>query len=349
MLSILVFSLTSCFDDTEKTPDEIEKEPTIVQIENEISTVYETASKGCVAVYATTENEGSIGSGVIYKEENGMYYVVTNNHVVEDMTTFRIYRGGARYYRASLVGRDPKNDIAVLTFSLDLFGGDEIYVHDIFSYKEDLIKPGQTTIAIGCPLSLDYFNTVSTGVVSRVSTGIIQTNTELNPGNSGGGLFNLSGRLIGINTEKEIYTSGKNDNNAVIQIPVEGISFAISLDVVKKCILDIEAKNDVITRPTLGISVMALNRYISNDAYESLIQYLPNTMDQGIIIQEVSDGIAKRYGLLQHDVFLTVEGHEVTTLQELSYYLNLKMVGDTFTVTIYRQSTGKEEEIVLKL
>ncbi len=346
LVGLLLLTLTSCFGDTEKTPDEIAKEPTIVQIENDISKVYEAASKGCVAVYASSNSVASIGSGVVYKNENGLYYVVTNNHVVEDMETYKIYRGGSRYYRASLVGRDPKNDIAVLTFSLDIFGGEEVYVHDIFSYEDDILTPGQTTIAIGCPLSLDYFNTLSTGVISRVTKGLIQTDTQLNPGNSGGGLFNLSGRLIGINTEKEIYTTSKNDDGSTIQIPVEGISFAISIDVVKKCITDIEKKNGVVERPLLGVTVVALNRYLS-PANEELLAYLPNTLDQGIIIQDVSDGIAKEHGLRVNDVLLKIDGHEVDNLTDFSYYFNLKLPGDSLTLNIYRDH--KEEVITLKL
>ena len=166
----VIFSLTSCFDlSGNKTPDTIEKEPTYVQIENEISAVYEQAQKGCVGIYGSNNDSASGGSGVVYKEENGMYYVVTNAHVIDEMTKVQIHLGGVKYYTASVVGKDTKNDIAVLKFSLDLFGG-EVYVHDIFNYEsEDIVKVGQTTLAIGCPLDLDNFNVLTTGVVSKVT------------------------------------------------------------------------------------------------------------------------------------------------------------------------------------
>ena len=99
-----------------------------------------------VGIVAESLDSGATGSGVIYKydEAKGLYYVVTNSHVIEDMTKFKIFRGGSNYYDAKLVGNDVSNDIAVLTFSLDLFGGD-VYVHDIFNYKDEIVTVGQTT------------------------------------------------------------------------------------------------------------------------------------------------------------------------------------------------------------
>ena len=201
IMLLMLVTLTSCISGL--LPDTVEKEPDVVQIENDIVTVYDTISKGCVGIYGTSDVGTSLGSGVIYKEDNGTYYVVTNHHVIDKMQELKIYRGGSKYYRATVLGSDKQNDIAVITFTLDLFGGDEVYIHDIFSYDEENVKVGQTALAIGCPLGLENFNTLTTGVVSKVTKNQIQTNAEINPGNSGGGLFNLSGRLIGINTEKK--------------------------------------------------------------------------------------------------------------------------------------------------
>ena len=135
ILSIVtLLSFTSCFSSNgNQNPDEIQKEPSLVQIQNDISLVYEQASKGCVGIYGTSSDSASGGSVVIYKEVNGVYYVVTNAHVVDEMTKIQIFLGGVKYYNATLVGKDTKNDVAVLTFTLDMFGG-EVYVHDIFNY-----------------------------------------------------------------------------------------------------------------------------------------------------------------------------------------------------------------------
>ena len=168
-LALVCLSLfVSCnFGDSKKEPTEIQKEVNIIEIQNNITETYKRISQGCVGIYASDSLGTSSGSGVVYKEDNGKYYVVTNCHVVEGKSTVRVYRGGSKYYRATVVGKDAKNDIAVLTFSLDLLGGDPVFVNDIFSYDEEIVSVGQTVLAIGCPLGLDNFNTLTTGVVSN--------------------------------------------------------------------------------------------------------------------------------------------------------------------------------------
>jgi serine protease Do len=347
---VSILSLTSCFllEDGTKNPDQIEKEPSIVQVENDITSVYEQASKGCVGIYGTSDDSAAGGSGVIYKESNGIYYVVTNAHVIDKMTKIQIHLGGVKYYSAKLVGKDKKNDIAVLTFSLDLFGG-EVYVHDIFNYPQDSVKVGQTTLAIGCPLELENYNILTTGVVSKVTYSQIMTNAELNPGNSGGGLFNISGRLIGINTEKQVWTSSTNDYGQTEQIPVEGIGYAVSLEVVKKCITDIEKKGGNIERPLMGVTVTAINTYIHSQT--EYIQYLPKGAEFGIVVIEVSnDSAAGKAGVLKNDVITKIDGRTISSMTDISDILNSKLMSDTITLTIYRSlatTDNKEIEITV--
>lgn len=345
LLLIMSFSLTSCLE--QLLPDTVEKEPEVVQLENTVSDIYDKVSPGCVGVYATNTNNGaSVGSGVVYKEENGTYYLVTNHHVVKGMTTFKVYRGGTKYYRATVVGTDSHNDIAVLTFSLDLLGGEPIYINDIFSYDEEIVKVGQTAIAIGCPLGLENYNTLTTGVVSRVSKTQIQTNAEINPGNSGGGLFNLSGRLIGINTEKKTYTTATDETGQSSTIPVEGIAYAIPLSIVKKCITDIESSKADIARPKLGITVTAINRYVSESTY---VKHLPNSNDAGIIVVDAGSGVAYDAGLKVNDIILSMNNEEVYNLDDLSYLMSLVKVGETIKLNIYRSTTGKTLELSITL
>ncbi|MDE7161184.1 MAG: trypsin-like peptidase domain-containing protein [Anaeroplasmataceae bacterium] len=326
------------FGEDKKDPTQIEKEPTIVEIQNDISEIYKKISKGCVGIYATGGNSGSVGSGVVYKNVNGLYYVVTNHHVIEDMTTVRIYRGGSRYLKATVVGSDAKNDVAVLTFSLDLFGGEEVYVNDIFSYDEEIVSVGQTVLAIGCPLGLENYNTLTTGVVSRISKTQIQTNAEINPGNSGGGLFNISGRLIGINTQKEVYTQG-NENGVVMDIPVEGLGYAITLQVVKKCIKDIEAKKGQVVRPLLGVTVSDVNRYVYSPEIEDLVELLPNTLDEALVITSIEVGsTGSLAGLKENDIILKANDTEIVNILDFSSIMNLLLVGDKLKLEIYRPS-----------
>ncbi len=338
ILCLGIFTGCSLFTSSDKEPTKVEKE--IVEIESTVSETYKKISTGCVGIYATSGDSGSVGSGVVYKEESGLYYVVTNNHVIEGMKNVRVYRGGSKYYKATVIGTDPKNDIAVITFSLDLFGGAEVYVQDIFHYDEEIISVGQSVMAIGCPLGLENFNTLTTGVVSRVTKREIQTNAEINPGNSGGGLFNFAGRLIGINTTKEVYTQS-NEGGVMIDIPVEGLGYAISLSVVKKCITDIENKKTVLTRPLLGISILPVNRYLLSKEAEEYVSFFPNTIEEGIIVTAVHDGAAKKAGLLVHDIILMANSSEIITANDLSNTLNLSLAGDLFVLDVYRPSEQK--------
>ena len=349
ILLVCICFVTSCsFGSSQKDPTKIEKEPTIVEIQSEISETYKRISKGCVGIYATSSTSGATGSGVVYKNVNGLYYVVTNHHVIEDMTNVRIYRGGSRYLKANVVGWDAKNDIAVLTFSLDLFGGEEVYVNDIFGYDDEIISVGQTVLAIGCPLGLENYNTLTTGVVSRVTKSQIQTNAEINPGNSGGGLFNMAGRLIGINTQKEIYTQGE-ENGSIIDIPVEGLGYAIHLDVVRKCITAIEKKKGEVTHPLLGVTVMAINRFLISKDTEILVEMLPNNIDQALIITNLDNGVGKQAGLKENDILLRANGEEIITILDLSGIMNLLEVGDKLTLEIYRPSLKETKVLEITL
>lgn len=340
--------LASCglFSSSEKEPTKIEKE--IVEVQSTITETYKKISTGCVGIYATSGDTGSVGSGVVYKEDKGVYYVVTNHHVIEGMRTVRIYRGGSKYFKASVVGSDPKNDIAVLTFSLDLFGGEDVYIHDIFNYDDEIVSVGQTVMAIGCPLGLENFNTLTTGVVSRVTKSEIQTNAEINPGNSGGGLFNAAGRLIGINSSKEVYTQS-NENGVIVDIPVEGLGYAISLRVVKKCITDIENKRTEINRPLLGITVLPVNRYLPSKEAEPYIPLLPNSMDEGVFVTNLNSGVAQKAGVLENDIILKANENDIVTTNDLSNVLNLLLAGDKLTLEVYRISEQKTVTIDITL
>ena len=340
-----IFSLASCMNES-GVITKISEEAEYTKIENNVSEVYEKVSKGCVGILVSNQSGSATGSGVIYKydDSKSMYYVVTNAHVVEDMTSCKIYMGGTKYNSATILGYDSKNDIAVVTFTLDLLNQDmkdKLFVNDFFNYEDnDLPSVGQTVLAIGCPLGLDNYNILTTGVVSSVSKTQISLDASINPGNSGGGLFNLAGRLIGINTEKEVWTTSVSDNGLEEKIPVEGRGFAISLSVVKNCINDIVEKNGIVERPLLGVTVTTVNTVINPTSEYSI--YLPQTDDVVFFIvtgfnnDANKSSAAFKAGIVIHDVLLEINGTKITSASDISNVLNSITKSDKVTLKVYR-------------
>lgn len=177
------------------------------------------------------------GSGVIYKTEGGSSYIVTNNHVVEGGAAFEVVTLNNSSFEAQLLGTDPYTDLALLRV-------EGFYVGEAlpFGHTEEL-RLGQTVIAIGNPLGIEFAGTITSGIVSghnRMITHMagygqlwevpaLQSDVTLNPGNSGGALINLAGEVVGINTWKFI---GED---------IDGMSFSIPTYVVLPVIADLEA------------------------------------------------------------------------------------------------------------
>ncbi len=197
--------------------------------------------------------EAGTGSGVIWKKENGKAYIITNNHVIEGATRVEISLYNGKKTTAEVVGADALTDLAVLTI-------EDSYVNQTLTFGDsNSIRPGDSVLAIGNPLGLDFSRSVTQGIVSATNrsmtvntsdgeweVNVIQTDAAINPGNSGGALINSNGEVIGINSMK-ISESG-----------VEGLGFAIpSNDVIP--IVNELIKNGEITRPHLGVSLANVN------------------------------------------------------------------------------------------
>ncbi len=343
---ISMMGLSSCTNTGEiiKIGEEVE----YTKIENTITEVYAEVSRGCVGIVVTDDYDtGATGSGVIYKYDStkDMYYVVTNAQVVEDMNKCNIFFGNGRYNSAEIVGYDSKNDIAVVTFQLDLLNSslkDKIYVNDFYNYEDnDLVVVGQTVLAIGCPLGLSNYNILTTGVVSSVDEFQISTDAALNPGNSGGGLFNLDGRLIGINTEKEVWTQSTGENGEAETLPVEGRGYAMSLSVVKECIDDILRNNGVVERPRFGMTVLTLNiLYGDIDEYEGYYTVKEGQFEYFLVTDFDLTSTAKVAGVKLNDQLLTINGMEIKTINSISSVLNFAEMTDKIELGIYRKGTG---------
>lgn len=195
-------------------------------------------------------NETGTGSGVIYKTENGTAYVITNQHVVRGADTVEVVLADDTRVEAEIIGGDLFSDLAVLRMD----AGPVEQVIEIGSSEN--VKVGEPAIAIGNPLGLMFSSSVTQGVISGTQRTIpqdfdmdgradwqaevIQTDAAINPGNSGGALININGQLIGINSMK------------VNQQAVEGLGFAIPIDMAMPIVQELETAGEV-TRPFLGV------------------------------------------------------------------------------------------------
>lgn len=326
---------------------QIDKDVSVSEISNSITDVYKKVSKGCIGVYSKGETSYSTGSGVIFKEENGLYYAVTNEHVVDEGSSFMAYFGDGIYVNATLIGKDPTNDVAVISFSLDDFPSIKKEVYIIPLENNTLLSIGETALAIGCPLSMtEHFNNLTSGIVSNISNLEISIDTPVNSGNSGGGLFNLKGELIGLVYKKDTYSSGSS------RVPVDCMGYAIPLDIVSKAVNDILTLNGDIERPTIGITVTTVSTLLENNNYEMYSKYLPSIDNKYnyVIITDVSSNTpASKAGLQANDVLLEIGGYEINSLSDISYRLHQMLKTDSTTLKIYRSSTGETVTIVVNL
>lgn len=376
---LVLFSLSSCdlkFSDPNVTINTIEDEGTnIIQVQNEITKTIAKVSRYCVGIYAASGQTASIGSGVIYRindletreaataeTKTAICYVVTNEHVIASdgasNMKYKVYLGQDKYYPADIVGSDATNDIAVLTFQINL--GDDTVLYTDFSdiYGADMTVPaaGSYAIAIGCPLTLDNFNYPTIGLVGNVTLNTITHSALINPGNSGGGLFDTSGRLIGLNVRKSTVITETDSNGNESIVPIEGLGEAIPVWTLKSVINDIESLNKVVVRPTLGISAFNANASLVDEHRE----YLPNIINQGVVVKSVefnsnanklkgTDANGSTYqGLLINDVIAKVNDEEITRSDELGYYLSTSRIGDALELLVYRKVNSEWVAITFK-
>ena len=267
-----------------------------------------------------------LGSGVIY-DKAGL--ILTNNHVVEGATAIDVELADGSRVDATLVGRDPSNDVAVVKI-------DPAKVSVVAQLGDsDAVKPGQPVVAIGSPEALE--NSVTEGIVSGVNrqldnyVGLIQTDAAINHGNSGGPLINAYGQVIGLNT------LGVRDNNA------QGLNFAIPINKAKQVAGTLVSKGNgavVSTRAYLGVQVDPLNT--SNAA-----QY-GTKLTQGAYVVKVEPGTpAEKAGLRAGDVITAVNGTKLDNKTAIGDVLNTLNVGDTATLTIDR--TGQTQTLTATL
>lgn len=286
--------------------------------------------------------ETGIGSGIIYKKSGKYAYVVTNNHVVAGADKLEVSFDDNTKVTATLLGRDSLYDLAVLRIPSNK-------VTEVATFgNSSALKRGEPVVAIGNPLG--FSGTVTEGIVSAknrtiprtVSTqggqvqynaNVIQTDAAINPGNSGGALINVEGQVVGINSEK------------IAETAVEGIGFAIPINVAKPIINQLETTGKV-ERPYMGVGLQDLAQIPSN--YIQKLN-LPNNVKAGLIVLQVSSNSpASKADLKQGDVIVSVNGHKINDYVDFSTYLYSDLnPGQTVKVDYYRNGKLHTTELTL--
>ena len=263
--------------------------------------------------------ERATGSGVVVTTQG---HVVTNYHVVEGASDVQVLWQG-QYLQAEIVGVDELTDLAVLRVT------EEAALPAVRMGDAQQVRVGDWAIVIGNPLGSQLADTVTVGVVSAVDREIdsstivkmLQTDAAINSGNSGGGMFNTRGELIGIPSLK-FSASGSRGVASI-----EGIAMAIPMDVVQPVVNSLIQYGKV-TRPRLGISVMTLRG--SEEPIEG-------SLPAGVYVSAVSKGSpAEQAGIQPDDIIIRVDGERITLHTDLTNHIASRQPGDTVTLTVYR-------------
>lgn len=260
----------------------------------------------------------STGSGVIISEDG---YIATNNHVVQGADRLEVTLFDNRSYSATLIGTDPSTDLGLLRI-------EERDLPSIGFANSDEVQVGQWVLAVGNPFNLA--STATAGIVSAIGRDLeiikdrmaiesfIQTDAAVNPGNSGGALVNLEGKLVGINTAIASPTGA-----------YAGYAFAVPANIVSKVIEDLREYGTV-QRGFLGVAT-----------YENLNTELANEMgldiSEGVVVKQLyADGAARKAGIEQGDVIVRLDGKVIKNKAKLSELEGRYRPGDVAKVTVNR-------------
>lgn len=273
------------------------------------------------------------GSGVIISEDG---YIVTNNHVVDEATKLRVTLNDGRSFEATLVGKDPATDVALIKIEAEglptlAFG------------SSDALRLGEWVLAIGSPF--DLRQTITAGIVSAKARTLgvipsefriesfIQTDAAVNPGNSGGALVNTHGELVGINTVI------KSSTGSYI-----GYSFAVPETIVKKVVTDLK-EFGVVQRALLGITYRAIDQ----EFIDSMGKELSITEPGGIYVASVVEGgAASEAGIRKGDIITHIDGVKIVDGSTLQEQIGRHRPNDRVKISAKREGAVKHFEATLR-
>ena len=279
--------------------------------------------------YGQNQVESGAGSGVIISSDG---YILTCAHVVDGASTITVTIGD-KDYTATLVGEDTTSDIAVIKIDADGLTPATVG-------NSDSLKVGQSVMAVGNPLG-ELGGTVTSGIVSALNRSVsiqgsssvntmslIQMDASVSPGNSGGGLFNMNGELVGIVNAK----SSSSD--------AEGLGFAIPINDAIKVAQELLENGYVTGRPYLGITYLAVT-----DA-QTASQLGVNAY--GVyVVEVVKGGPAEKAGLQAGDRIVSVDGTEIASKDDLGTLMQKHAAGDTLSITIAREGQMQTVNVTL--
>ena len=319
---------------------------TAEELESPFKAVYEQVSASVVGIEVSTQmqivngrienNTAFVGSGVVISDDG---YVLTNHHVIEGAVNVYVISGDQEI-AAEVVESDEATDVAVL--KAEGLDAPAAKIGD-----SNALSVGDWALVVGNPLGEEYANTLTVGVISglnrevssrtsdgrQTTTTMIQTNAAINSGNSGGGLFNINGELVGI-------TSMKLSNNGYLgTAAIEGIGFAIPVNTVADVASDLITYGEGQT-PRLGVTVQE----ILSDYDEPTEDSLPRGL---LVINVEADSPASEAGIQPYDVIVRADGERIESVDDLSSILQSHEIGEFIEVTVYRIEGLRSSSAVL--
>lgn len=298
--------------------------------------IYSTYGTAVVSVSVTTRNGEGAGTGFIIDGKEG--YLLTCYHVIDGATAISVTLTDSTSFPATYVGGDEDQDVAILKITPE--EGQTLDLDSVVMGDSGLLAVGDEVCAIGNALGT-LANTLTSGHVSALDRAIsmsdgtvmnlMQTDTTINSGNSGGPLFNQYGEVIGIVNAK--YSSSAYDNTASI----EGIGFAIPINDVKDIMNDLMEHGYITGKPYLGISVATVSAVAAQQYADMVVGAYVNSVTTG--------SCAEKFGLQVADIITQVDGTDITTSAELIDAKNAHKAGEEMTLTVYRD----QDYITLKI
>ena len=268
------------------------------------------------------------GTGIILTEDG---YIVTNTHILDGTDSVTVTLWDDRELEAKLVGADNVSDLAVLKVEAEGLTPAE--------FCGTAVSVGDAVAALGNPLGEELRGTLTDGIISAInrdvsynshSMTLLQTNAAINEGNSGGPLLNMYGQVVGITNMKMMSTTGYSS--------VEGIGFAIPTSTIQEVVNQLLKNGKVTGRAAIGITIGPIPESAS-EAYE---------LPEGLYVVSVAAGSdAEAKGLVEGDIVTMVNGQSVTTTAQVGALIEDLEVGDTITLTVYREGETFEVEVAL--